>query len=311
MKYKVGDKVVIKANLDDVVNVNPKMKKYCGKTMTIREFTGASYKMQEDSTEHMGSGWYWSEDMISHNAIPKYNFNVGDVVKLVENPVYTMGLRPMDLKKYCAGLMEIVRVDENDNAVVVDTAYGKWHLEPKVLKLVARGIIKEEPKTPEKPSKHKWTETEIQRADAIAKEILIDLYDKNISPVFYINKVSIDVTCGFGYPSLEKTATAKCFEGDEFNEKIGKCVALCKLVGKKIPNFILNHDDPKSDKEELIEKLKSQGYNWIARDEDGQLCVFDEKPSVLYNFWGRYGKNKTLSSNFFNDVTWRGGPVKL
>ena len=303
MKYKVGEKVVIKANLDDCMNVNPKMNKHCGKVMTIKEITGTSYKMQEDEGEQMGGGWYWSEEMIEGIAKKEHEIEVGDVVRLKSGK----------LKGEFAGLSEkLLRQMLGKNVYVVHevSSTGRVKINDKYVnldnvELVAKGVKKEEPK------KHKWTETEIQKADKIAKEILIDLYDKNLSPVFYINKSSIDVTDGFGNPCRDNFATARCFEGDEFNEKIGKCVALCKLVGKKIPNFILNHDEPNGDKEELIEKLKAKGYNWIARDEDGQLCVFNKKPRVLYNFWGRYGKNDILSSEFFKDVTWHGGPVKL
>lgn len=309
MKYKAGEKVVIKENLDNCMNVNPKMKKYCGKTMTIREVNGNSYRMREDLGEHVGKGWYWSEEMIDGLAKKELKIEVGDVVKLKSGKLNGefAGLSEATLRRRLGDLPYVVNIVSPTNRVLIDGIYVNINN----VELIARGIVKEDPKTPEKPAKYKWTEAEIKRADAIAKEILIDLYDKNISPVFYIGGTEINIRTDFGYPSKTKTVTAKCFKGDEPNEKIGKCVALCKLVGKKIPDFILNHDAPKTVKEELIEKLKSQGYNWIARDEDGQLCVFDEKPSVLYNFWGRYGKNKTLSSNFFNDVTWQGGPVKL
>lgn len=66
MKYKVGDKVrIVSEKTGFAWNWAGKMDKWLGKVMTIRGISGNAYRMQEDSTEFDGCGWYWGEEMIS------------------------------------------------------------------------------------------------------------------------------------------------------------------------------------------------------------------------------------------------------
>ena len=56
---------------------------------------------------------------------------------------------------------------------------------------------------------------------------------------------------------------------------------------------------------------------WIARDEDGSLWMFDDKPIKVKNFWGinREGANYTpltlaspLYDRYFPEVTYENSP---
>lgn len=69
MKYKVGDRVRIKTELErqtrSGVLLNPKMLKWAGRVMTIESVTSHMYRMLEDIGElSPESGWFWSEDWI-------------------------------------------------------------------------------------------------------------------------------------------------------------------------------------------------------------------------------------------------------
>jgi hypothetical protein len=89
------------------------------------------------------------------------------------------------------------------------------------------------------PTIHKWTQYEKDRANTISKCIICDLYEENLSPTIYVTPLSVTVKLCFGLPAESRQATSNV--NPKFDEpciEIGKCVALCKLVGKEIPNFI-------------------------------------------------------------------------
>ncbi len=69
MKYKVGDRVRIKTELKrqtrSGVLLNPKMRKWAGRVMTIESVTSHTYRMLEDIGElSPESGWVWGDDWI-------------------------------------------------------------------------------------------------------------------------------------------------------------------------------------------------------------------------------------------------------
>ena len=69
MKYKVGDRVRIKTKLTSKsrsgIFLNPKMRKWEGKVMTIESVSDDAYRMLEDIGELCtGKGWDWGADWI-------------------------------------------------------------------------------------------------------------------------------------------------------------------------------------------------------------------------------------------------------
>lgn len=87
--------------------------------------------------------------------------------------------------------------------------------------------------------KKEWTATEKALAKELTKHLLLDLFDKNQSVVFYVWEDSVMASLEFGFPSVFKTVVAKPKNGDPHDPDIGKCVALCRLVGRKVPDFIM------------------------------------------------------------------------
>ena len=92
-KFNVGDKVKIvdKWNEHTYQNRDGEMDKWLGKVMTIREITPwGSYFMEEDETEHCGTGWLWNDACIE--GLAKVNkFNVGERYKVGANALVEAG----------------------------------------------------------------------------------------------------------------------------------------------------------------------------------------------------------------------------
>lgn len=85
-----------------------------------------------------------------------------------------------------------------------------------------------------------WTEEEIAEAIRVTDEEIIKLHHKHTSPVFYYQGKNVGVTCNFGSNGKEGIYSAECREGEIYNIEIGRCVAICKMTGRKIPDFITN-----------------------------------------------------------------------
>ena len=66
--YKVGDRVRIADHRTERMNSGGGMDKWLGKVMTVRSIEihlYNPYKMEEDSGENGGRGWYWGGEMIA------------------------------------------------------------------------------------------------------------------------------------------------------------------------------------------------------------------------------------------------------
>lgn len=94
--------------------------------------------------------------------------------------------------------------------------------------------------------RHEWTPAEIERAKDKVCSLLIRAYEKSLCPVFY-KKYGLDkspyVECkiSFGTFGKDKGSTFAIPKGkDKFNWDIGRCIALCKAMGKPVPDFIKN-----------------------------------------------------------------------
>lgn len=70
-KYKVGDKVRIVTDTLSMDNFNPRMKKWLGKTVTIRDVLYNAYLIEEDIADRPPIGWCWQEGWISGLAEPE------------------------------------------------------------------------------------------------------------------------------------------------------------------------------------------------------------------------------------------------
>lgn len=110
-----------------------------------------------------------------------------------------------------------------------------------------------------KPSKkHVFTESEIAKAKKIVLNALSEIDSNsegsvifgtsednpNITNAFFIkrNKSTVRASEGKNVTLLAENvlaASAKCSPTDEPNEWIGKCVALCRVLHKPIPDFIM------------------------------------------------------------------------
>lgn len=106
MKYKVGDRVVIRedAGIYNTENWNHEMAKWRGKIMTVKSFRSYmnDYNMYEDEGESIfnsGKGWFWDEHRIDHEATAKLHleeqkkFTIddlknGDVVRVRNGQLY-------------------------------------------------------------------------------------------------------------------------------------------------------------------------------------------------------------------------------
>ena len=72
-----------------------------------------------------------------------------------------------------------------------------------------------------------------------------------------------------------------------------------------------------TDTEKCILEVTNKSYKWIARDEDGELYIYEEKPSrneVEGLFGTEVGKvdtfNRCFSDVLFKNVTWGNSPIQ-
>lgn len=72
-----------------------------------------------------------------------------------------------------------------------------------------------------------------------------------------------------------------------------------------------------TDIEKRILERTNKGYKWIARDEDGYLCIYSTKPhkDEEYGFFNTKGSNwysfnRCVSDVLFENVTWENSPIQ-
>lgn len=92
-----------------------------------------------------------------------------------------------------------------------------------------------------KQYRYGWTEDEIAEAIRVTDEEILKLHHEHKSPVFYCysNAQRVVASLGFGTNRTGTVREVRPCDGDVFNEEIGRCVAICKLTGRKIPEFIM------------------------------------------------------------------------
>ena len=110
-----------------------------------------------------------------------------------------------------------------------------------------------EDKIQEYESRHNWTEREIEKAKALTKEKICELFEKGLYTSFLVDKKEQEVSClvsfckqGFSKCEYEKAgvkripAYAESSGNDVPNQWIGKCVAIHKAMNLPVPDFIMN-----------------------------------------------------------------------
>ena len=72
-----------------------------------------------------------------------------------------------------------------------------------------------------------------------------------------------------------------------------------------------------TDVEKRILEETNKRYKWIARDENGSLCIYNTKPykNEEYGFFstkfsGEYLFNRCVSDVLFKNVTWENSPIQ-
>ena len=72
-----------------------------------------------------------------------------------------------------------------------------------------------------------------------------------------------------------------------------------------------------TDEEKLALKSTNKKFKYIARDEDGDLYIYETEPFKDENVFDvnddsnyRFMCDKCFSNNFFRNVTWKNSPIK-
>lgn len=71
-----------------------------------------------------------------------------------------------------------------------------------------------------------------------------------------------------------------------------------------------------TDVEKQILKGTNKSYKWIARDKNGELCIYERKPfREDGEYFGTLGNldvfNKCVSDVLFKNVTWENSPIQF
>ena len=71
-----------------------------------------------------------------------------------------------------------------------------------------------------------------------------------------------------------------------------------------------------TDVEKQILEGTNKSYKWIARDKDGELCIYERKPfREDGEYFGTLGNldvfNKCVSDVLFKNVTWENSPIQF
>ena len=77
---------------------------------------------------------------------------------------------------------------------------------------------------------------------------------------------------------------------------------------KRIKNIIKPKKKEFTDDELCILRNIDKKYKWIARDESGSLCIFDEKPKKSEEMWDNVTHSDFIElgcfNNLFNSINW-------
>lgn len=220
-KIKIGDKIKIKPWSEIRKTLNEKSEDYHNRFFVQEMCAFCNHILRVDGVGLTSKGkyvcakgWFWSPewfDVVAEDATCDE--------ALVSETTSSNGKEKIEIE-----------VDLNFPA----EAYHKAHL-----------AVEEKIKSYRK-FKKEWTKEELQEAQRLAEEMVLELYRKRVSPVFYVRKEfnpdneEISLNCNFGTPKGYGKFHSSPAGDDIYNETIGRCVCLCKATGRKIPDFILN-----------------------------------------------------------------------
>jgi len=73
-------------------------------------------------------------------------------------------------------------------------------------------------------------------------------------------------------------------------------------------------DDAKSELQSLRETIAESPKVWVARDKDGYLCSYSERPGRFQGEWGSDGIDGLIgqiADNWFPDLKWEDEPIEV
>lgn len=172
-------------------------------------------------------------------------YKVGDKVRIVDYRTELMNCEGA-MDKWLGKVMTIREVTNHYYSMVEDDGehFGVgwcWY------ENMIAGLV-------EPAEREDWTRHEIQDARMLVTDLACNAIYAGNSVEFTRNEDSqhniINIECriykgilltdGFGGYDSVKLGVAKVDSCDVFNEWVGKCVAICKVVSEPIPDFILN-----------------------------------------------------------------------
>lgn len=110
---------------------------------------------------------------------------------------------------------------------------------------------------------------------------------------------------GFGIKYRIYNNRLECYDAN-FKEWICSTFGFNKLIASEI--IKLPKKKQFTDDELCILRNIDKKYKWIARDESGSLCIFDEKPKKSEEMWDNVTHSDFIELNcynsLFNSIQW-------
>ena len=110
---------------------------------------------------------------------------------------------------------------------------------------------------------------------------------------------------GFGIKYRIYNKRLECYDAN-FKEWIYSTLGFNKLIASEIIKFPKKKEF--TDDELCILRNIDKKYKWIARDESGSLCIFDEKPKKSEEMWDNVTHSDFIELNcynhLFNSIQW-------
>lgn len=194
------------------------------------------------------------------------------------------------------------------------TRINSWGLEVKNEKHSRNYAVRHNNYVVISSGKHRYTDSQVAEAKRIVLDIIREYAEKSEYILFDSIGKTFDNYRGYLVPkgsetdfdygeltiSEVKAGESKCGPNDEPNEWIGKCVAICKLLGKPIPHFIMENGTDKRFDFEKAQRLCDDGSFVTIRCKDkaegDALKAELEKLSVCW----RSG-DKPTEKDYFTD----------